>query len=516
MKLKEKFKNIFSKEGGTIFGFSKKTIGLFALVFGNLISIFAISIAWFGAASSTRDSEVQMVTGDLNVKVNKVTAYKYMYPFYKNSTSYVDYDATGSINSYVIENNGHDDDLNMDYPDITATASETTITLGSQANGHISTDGTGVLSETLIHYPRYDDFRYYVVGDSVFCGDANLAWSTNGSVPFNEKADPTNQNPVVVSNVLISAGSKFIIFDRKTVDNSTCKYLTYASVNTENSPFVILNYDEEDGYGPIGEGDDYGTVLKCVKSGVYTISYTGSSLTITRQTVSSVISNNSADATLVKFKYDGNPTIQHDYTLSEYMAEQVNEQNTMLILDVELDYQNVNKVRAGLRIERDTSKSSIAITNKTNGYSNTTDYLTNSTVNASDFFSFYSVFVSAEDAFDASSTDATVNELWLAMHKQSDIKDTIDQVESPAFTKFGSSQYDQFVDCRLHNADLSFASPSSLEIEPSNVPNIYHCYIGIEYDCDYTTFFTDHNRLGKTYDLARDFYFHFTGVQVTE
>lgn len=506
MKLLDKFKNIFSKEGGVTGKVNRKLVGIFSLAIGNLVSVFAISIAWFGMASSGANSNVDMVTGDLNVKVNKVTAYKYVYPFYRNSTTYVDYDATGSIKRYVIENNGHDADLDIDYSDITISTDNATITLDSPVNGTISTDGTGVLSPTYIHYPRYDDFRFYIVGDSTFCGDDTHAWSTNQSIPFTEKNDPTNQQPVVVSNVMVPIGSKFILFDRKPVSGSNCKYLTYSSA-TENSPFKVLDFDE---------GLGYGTVLKCVKGGVYSFSYDGSSISITKQNASSLISNNSADATLVKFSYDGGSVDKEQYTLQQYMAEQVNLQNTMLILDVELDYQNVNKVRAGLQIERDTSKSARSVLNLTDKYNNTTDYITNSTVNASDFYSFYSMFVRNNDAFDASSPDASINELWLGMHEQSNLVDTINQVESPAFTKFSDTSYESVATCRIHKKDGTVASDTDLEIDASAEANIYHCYIGIEYDYEYSVFFTNQNRLGKTYVLDRDFSFHFTGVQVTE
>ena len=506
MKILGKFKNIFSKEGGATGKVNRKLIGIFSLAIGNLVSVFAISIAWFGMASSGANSNVDMVTGDLNVKVNKVTAYKYVYPFYRNSTTYVDYDATGTIKRYVVEDNGHDADLDIDYSAINVLTDNATITLGTQVNGTISTDGTGVLSPTHIHYPRYDDFRFYIVGDSALCGDDEHAWSTVQSIAFTEKTDPTSQQPVEVSNVMVPIGSKFILFDRKPVSGANCKYLTYTSA-TENSPFRVLDYDEELGYG---------TVLKCVKGGVYTFSYNGTSISITKQNTSSFISNNSADATLVKLMYDGGSVDKEEYTLPEYMAEQVNEQNTMLILDVELDYQNVNKVRAGLQIERDTSKSARSVLYLNDRYNNTTDYLTNSTVNASDFYSFYSMFVSEDDAFDVSSPDASINELWLGMHEQSNIVDTISQIESPAFTKFSSTAYESATTCRIHKKDGTVASETDLEIDASAEANIYHCYIGIEYDYEYSVFFTNQNRLGKTYILDRDFSFHFTGVQVTE
>lgn len=501
MKLIEKFKNIFSKKGEATGIVNRKLIGIFGLALGNLVSVFAISIAWFGMASSSADSNVNMVTGDLNVKINKVTAYKYVYPFYRNSTTYVDYDATGSIKRYIIENN-------VDYSDVAPLVDDATITLGPKVSGTISTDGAGILSQTRIHYPRYDDFRYYIVGDSTFCGDDTHAWSTNQSTPFVEKADPSNEEPVVVANVLVPIGSKYVLFDRKTVSGSNCQYLTYVSA-TENSPFKVIDFDEERGYG---------TALECVKSGVYTFSYNGSSISITKQSVSSVVSNNYLDATMVKLKWDAEQAIRQEYNnqIEKYMAVQANIQKTMLILDVELDYQNVNKVRASLQIERDKPKKANYITDLQDGYDNTSAYSESTELNASDFYSFYSVFVSEEDALDASSSDADNNELWETMHKQSNATDTIDAIESPAFSKFPKTSYESLIDCRLHKADLSVASDSDLEIEPSNVTKIYHCYIGIEYDYDYSVFFTHRNRLSKTYRLPRDFSFHFTGVQVTE
>ena len=497
MKVKEKFKNIFSK-GGTILGVNRKVVGVFALAIGNLSSVFAISIAWFGMAQSGKDSDISMVSGDVTIKVKKVTAFKYVYPYYRDSTTFIDYDTDGSIKRYVLEDHTYDADLETKYDEITVNRNDAVVTLGDKANGTFSHDGNGDLSATYIHYPHYDDFRYYLVGDSTFCGDANHAWSTNESISFENKSDASNEKPIVVENVLVSAGSNFILFDRKSVSNNTCKYLTYSAV-TEDSPFKILGN---------------GTVLKCVRSGVYDFSYNGTSISITKKNTNSAISNNSLDTTLINFTYDASEDIKETYgSLGNFMPVAVNEQNTMLILDVELDYQNVNAVQAGLKIERDTYKQSSSVMSFPNKYSDADHYKTDSEVIASDFFSFYSVF--SKTPYDTTSSDPDENELWSAMHKNSNLSDAD---TNPAFAKFNTGgEYEPYIDCRLHNkTGLTVATPSDLTIPASSTENIYHCYIGIEYDYQYVMFFTNEYRLGKTYTLSRDFTFYFTGTQVTE
>ena len=83
------------------------------------------------------------------------------------------------------------------------------------------------------------------------------------------------------------------------------------------------------------------------------------------------------------------------------------------------------------------------------------------------------------------------------------------------FSKFvnavGAQNYDSTVACELFNID-----GDGLIIEPSNSDNIYHCYIGIDYDHIFTRYFLNENRLGKTYYLYRDYGFCFTGIQVLE
>ena len=95
MSFLSKIKDILNKktaDGSKKIGIGK-IIGLSAILVGNLGSIAAISIAWFSLASSG-NSQLSMVTGDLDVNIKKVTAYKYIYPFYEGSSDFINYNAT--------------------------------------------------------------------------------------------------------------------------------------------------------------------------------------------------------------------------------------------------------------------------------------------------------------------------------------------------------------------------------------------------------------------------------------
>ena len=83
----------------------KRKVRLYATLVSLTIAVIATlsvaSYAWF--AMFTAGSNLATVTGDLNVNINKITAYKYVYPYYQNSTEFIDYGSTGTVKGYVVE-----------------------------------------------------------------------------------------------------------------------------------------------------------------------------------------------------------------------------------------------------------------------------------------------------------------------------------------------------------------------------------------------------------------------------
>ena len=180
----------------------------------------------------------------------------------------------------------------------------------------------------------------------------------------------------------------------------------------------------------------------------------------------------------------------------------------MLILDVQIKYTNTNAIDAGLQIERNAAVSGVSIYNDSGKYNNTSKNLVGyvdeqhrNALNASDFYSFYAVFT--KTPYTAADPGDIPQTIWDDMHREGDEN----------FSKFqNDTSYDRVATCTLHPKDLD----DSLVVPGNIVDNIYHCYIGIDYDYVYTRYFLYENRLGKTYLLDRDFGFHFTGTQHLE
>ena len=607
MKLVDKFVNFFIKGGA-----KGKIIGLSVLAIGNVASIVSVSVAWF--SMNNQESRIDMVAGDLNVDIRKVTAYKQVYPYYKNSTEFIDYDAEPTLRSYVIEDNCltypesdtivNDDDFTWNG---TATIALTTNVSGSYVSGaydSLTPQQKANLGPTNIHYPGTADFRYFLVGDGVFCGDDN-AWTSTDGLAFANKEDVDNNHSVSIDNVVIAKGATFIIFDKNNAE--TNKYLAYSTVSS-GAPFVVV---------------DNG--IQCLKAGVYKVTYAHNQITIElRNFRDAIISNNSLDPTKVNIDYIGSTNKTNYPNVNDYLPIAIYNQNSMVVLDVELNYKNVNTIEAGLNVQRGETAPSNSIS-ASGGYSNTSANLVGGDqypLKASDFYSFYSVLT--KTSIGTGQGTWSSSDMWNTLHRNTDAeeetyeiyfrhaggwsnlvlsskevngdivyfrqnvafeKDDIfrinlngtwrnhDALKSDSFitTNFMSDgtgdkniktkisgTYDIYITetpdgsgksisiqaaagaseparvpydnifCKFVNATGAQNYDSSIEctlfgvngdttiIEPSSTDNIYHCYIGIDYDYIFTRYFLNENRLGKTYYLYRDYGFYFTGTQVFE
>ena len=499
MKFLEKIKGMFIKKNEQNESrFNFKLLGFIALGIGNVVAITITTVAWF--ALNTKESKIQMVSGDLGVEIEKVTAYKYVYPYYKNSNEFIDYDSPGIVKKYVLE------DHTLTYGDtsvdeINITSDNATITLGSRFTGnYTTTPAEGSALNVCIPSspsPYVPEFRYYLIGDGTFCG-VEESWAIEKAFAFGLRENVTNERKAIIDNVVVSAGSCFTLIDvLENVNAHTYHYFPLVSIAESNSPFRIIDSDDD------GTGDS----LFCLRSGIYTFTYSPDQLKIELRTSDggqrkdySVIINNSLDPTKISIDYAGSVNYSTYPTIDSYVPTAIFNQYTTLVLDVELNFKNANPVDAGLEVNR-TDSTSNSIYNTPNKYNDTvynrTGYVDAQHVNplrASDFYNFYAKFKQTPYA----STSA----LWNDMHRVGDN-------DSQKF--LNDTSYDKTIDCTLHVDGLD-----SITVPASATDNIYHCYIDIDYDYEHSIYFLDKNRLGKTYILDRDFGFHFYGTQHLE
>ena len=396
MSVLDKIKNLVIKMGA-----KGKIIGLTVLAVGNIASVVSISVAWFTLGGG--GANIDMVSGDLNVEIRKVTAYKKIYPYYSNSAEFIDYNKDPTLKKYVIEDHSLVDpdvsqgasnlayEQNYSVHNVTFTVDTSNTTLASY-----STTTTDLSYSNICFVKANTEMKYYLVGDSTFSGDSH-PWETEYGIPFSS-SDYLNSEYLSITrkNVVLSAGASFILFAKNTVDEvrNECSYFTYSGT-TANSPFRILSKEVSN--------HTY-NCIQCLESGSYNFTFSLSyvneqptyklniALSNTQESRDSIISNNALDPTKVNIDYIGSTNKNNYPDINDYLPTAIYNQNTMMILDVELNYKNVNKVQAGLEVQRIPME-----TNKhlDGAYADGTKHLkgeNSDPLKASDFYSFYSVF----------------------------------------------------------------------------------------------------------------------------
>lgn len=452
---------------------------IFAFTMFTIANIFAVSagtFAWFYAA--THNSEMSTVSGDMNVTVQKVEAYKYIYPFFKNSTTMVDYYGEGDVKRFVIQ----------DKENYQSVPAGDTAVFELSATSSWSYDSDLALSATNFRYDNVQTFTRYLVGDSTFLGiddlnpseDSDDPWATHiKALAFSDTSIMNNGVEISLNNVVISLGATFTLVD-KTTSVTNGKRFTYtldSEASDSNAPFEAVS----------------GDCIRCLRAGIYNVSYYMSddksylSLTATSRSDDAIIGNNLLDPTMINIDYYGSKKNIEKYKtgIDKYMPDAIQAQKTMVILDVTLDYKNENPIDAGLDVLRE------------GNVVETADHF-----KASRFYSFYARLAKDENKM------TTADEIWTTMHLPGDHQ--TDSVND--FTKFPDSG--SRISCNLLPHDPG--SGDSLLVPGSLAKTTYHCYVGIEYDHEHCAYFLDENRLGKTYYLDRDFGFFFTGTQHIE
>ncbi len=151
--------------------FSKKgrVILLTSLTIFVLFTTCIASFAWFMTVSPT--TPLETITGSMDISIKKASAYRYVYPYFNSSDTYIDYTQKGKVKEVVMKDSQIKEMGN----------------LPSQASK-----------------PK-NDKNYYLIGNSTFLGDGTKEYSLDTGLTFFSKLDNSYQ----ISDVIISAGSIF-------------------------------------------------------------------------------------------------------------------------------------------------------------------------------------------------------------------------------------------------------------------------------------------------------------------
>ena len=258
-----------------------KTILLSAMTIFALFSTMSAVFAWFVVVNPS--TKIDTVTGDMSISLNKLSAIKYVYPFYPGSNDFIDYSSTdGKLKTYVL-------------------------------NDSDSTVSTSFDKETIPSIDKTDftpaSNSCYLVGDSVFLGTNETPYSLSSGIILNSSADA---NTFSVKSVSLSVNSKFLLIDK---EGNTFKFS-----NVTCSEDAFLNKEN--------------TFFLAKKAGFYDFIITkketvGYDLTITSQSRD--------DASILGMTlFD--PTYATLYDMKE--EEAIYKQNTCLVYDVEISVKN--------------------------------------------------------------------------------------------------------------------------------------------------------------------------------
>ena len=382
-----------------------------------------------------------------------------------------------------------------------------TMTTTRAACHSIATPGT----KTNIHYETDRIFRYYLVGDETFTGVSANPWSTMSGAAFSLQEAVTTTKSAVLSNVLVGVGAEFTLIDTSTISTIDQAVGYSRFIYTINSAYPRFEVTPEGN-------------LRCLKSGIYTFTYNlveVESVNVPTLTIvpsrdgdgDAFIGNDILDPTMIAINYAGGGTGYG--TIQAYLPEAIHEQKTMVVLDVELRFNNANMVDVGLEIRRTGNGANPYMYSLTgasgyenNPYTNTTAFTSSSvnTIYASDFYRYYAVF----------QKEPLANPWTYFYNNYWDPDPENPNYAGGSFDKFTNDKSESFlttIQCDLdhsNNQKKVYTIPASSSVEAGTT---YHCYVGIDYDDVYTDFFLAPERLGKTYHLNRDFFLYFTSTQ---
>lgn len=149
-----------------------KVILLTFLTIFVLFTTCIASFAWFITVSPS--APMDTISGSMDIQISRVSAYRYVYPYFNSSNSYIDYTREGKVKEVVLKDTG----------------SKTEDSL-----------------PTSISNPN-NDSSYHLVGNKTFLGDSSTEFSIASGLTFSG-IEPNYE----LSDVTVSAGSIMTICD---------------------------------------------------------------------------------------------------------------------------------------------------------------------------------------------------------------------------------------------------------------------------------------------------------------
>lgn len=388
----------------------------------SMVAAVTSCFAWFFVQRPSKN--IDTIVGEMNVDIEKFVAYRYVYPYYQGSNTYIDYDSPkAGVRSFVLKTSDSDKVTENSFPD-------------TPGNTGINIWGDSVFNGTS--------------QDDNFINSLPLVVGTDGSY--------------VANNVTISKNAQFALLD-------------------EDSKITLTN--SSDWFDQSDNG-----IITCKQAGLYNLIYNKAS-EISHTFEIKKARTDSDNAIIGMTLFDPNYAKLNTSGLNNYdpssvaipteeLKAAIKNQNTMLVYDVTLNIKNqahdVNLLCKAMKWEQSKGKYINGITDPTiiDKYQ------------ASDFMNF------RMKEIEVSNKDAATS-LWEEIH-------TSEALVTKAFDN----------DAAEESASLDLSTTS---IEGGNGTVTKRFLIGIDYNPERIPYFFYTSRLGKEYEILRDYSIVFSCVQ---
>lgn len=427
-----------------------------------LLTTMCATFAWFLVPKP--NVSLDTVSGDMSISLEKLSAYRYVYPFYKDSNSYIDYSLDlngndkGKLKQFIIKNTDTEEIKPLD-----------TIP-------NINTEGS------------YSKTALYLVGDSTFLGESSSTeFALSSGVIFSSSTDATT---FTINDVNLSIGSHF------TVARNDGSVVEFSSTTLDDEEMQYSNRH-----------------FTCKKAGIYnfSITRTSSSSSNSSYIYSIEITYQSRDDESILGMTLFDPTyaiLNGNKNNDTGRSKAIYEQKTCLIYDIEIVVKNQTRnFTLSLDVKRKALSDEQGKINE-NQY-NLSKYVTFRCKEYEEGDNVSNLFNQTFHYFDEDDSSYIYNKPDnYGLTTDSDTNTT----SSDSSTSDEESNIKTLVFNNKDETSLSLfkdKNPKSYSYEKTN----FHFYIAVDYSPIAISYFFEENQLSKVYDLVRDYTFYFSSIQ---
>ena len=138
-----------------------KIVAMTSLTLATLFSAFVASFAWFSLIQPNTD--VVLAAGNLEVNLYRLSAYRYVYPFFEGTSTYIDYSKEGKVKETVLMDASDDSEKTLPETETTSEATDSLYLVGDDR--FLGYDGSDFSTSDGLKFQRSIDGMSYEIHD---------------------------------------------------------------------------------------------------------------------------------------------------------------------------------------------------------------------------------------------------------------------------------------------------------------------------------------------------------------